>query len=168
MPQAVVHVIFTIIAIDLFRDYVVKDKRKIPLSFIFLGGVAGLLPDVDIPLFWLVKHALGMEVEWFHRTFSHSLVVVAALILITLLVYRWKEKWGILAAIITFGVSFHIFLDFIFVGYIMPFYPFSSVTAGLDILSRTGLEAAAAGFDAIILLAWLWHEEKKHRISDFI
>jgi hypothetical protein len=24
------------------------------------------------------------------------------------------------------------------------------------------------GLDALILLAWFWHEEKKHRISDFI
>ena len=168
MPQAVVHVLFTIIAIDLFRDYLIKDKRKIPLVFVFLGGIAGLLPDADIPLFWIIKHFLGIQVEWFHRTFSHSLVAFGLLALIALLVYRWREKWGILAAIIAFGVGFHIFLDFVFAGYIMPLYPFSTAAFGLDLIGRSGLESAAAGFDAIVLLAWLWHEEKKHKISDFI
>ena len=54
MPQAVVHVLFAIIALDLVRDYLIKDKKKFPLHYVFIGGVAGLLPDIDIPVFWFV------------------------------------------------------------------------------------------------------------------
>ena len=40
MPLAVTHVLLTIIAIDIFRDYIIKKKRLIPLNFLFIGGLA--------------------------------------------------------------------------------------------------------------------------------
>lgn len=168
MPQAVVHVLFTIIAIDLFRDYIIKDKKKIPLSFVFIGGIAGLLPDADIPIYWLLNNFLGIQVEWFHRTITHSLFFPLMFFIIAMIFLMINKRYSILFAIITFGVSFHIFLDYAFAGYIMPFYPLSTTTYGLDILTKTGLIAIMPGLDAIVLLLWLWHEEVTHKISDFI
>jgi len=56
MPQAVVHVLFVIIVLDLFRDHFLKDKRELPLHYIFIGGIAGLLPDIDVLLFWILNN----------------------------------------------------------------------------------------------------------------
>jgi hypothetical protein len=48
------------------------------------------------------------------------------------------------------------------------FFPFSFEMYRLHLLPALGLSSLAAGIDAIILIAWLWHEEVKHKISDFI
>ena len=87
MPQAVVHVLFAIIALDLIRDHVLKDKRKIPLHYVFIGGVAGLLPDIDVPLFWVLKNFLGFEVPWFHRIFTHTFLFILIFLAIALIYY---------------------------------------------------------------------------------
>lgn len=161
------HILLTIIVLDLFRDYFIKNKRAIPLHYIFIGGIAGLLPDMDIPIYWLLKIA-GIQTEWFHRTLSHSLFFVLIFLLIAILYNQFNRKKAILFGIITFGIAFHILLDFIFVGTIMPFYPFSTYQIGLEIISKVNLPGFIAGIEAVILVLWLYHEEKKHKISDFI
>ena len=168
MPQAVVHIIFTIIVLDLIRDHVIKKKKEIPLHYIFIGGVAGLLPDIDIPFFWLMNNLFGMNVPFFHRLFTHTIFFGLIFLFISLIFYKSKKKLSLLLAIISFGVLFHILLDFIFVGTIIPFYPLSYFTAGLDLIPKTGLTAGVEGLEAMVLLWWLWHEEKLHKISDFI
>lgn len=168
MPQAVVHVLFTIIALDLVRDHFIKDKRKIPLHYIFIGGVAGLLPDIDIPFFWLVNNFLGFDVPWFHRIFTHTFLFVGIFLACSLILYDFNKKWSEMFGIITFGVAFHIFLDWLFVGAIAPFYPFSDAAYSLNLIGKLGLPLAVEGLEAIVLLWWLWHEEKTHKISDFI
>lgn len=56
MPLAVTHVLLTIILVDLFRDYIMKNHKKyLTLHTIMIAGIAGLLPDIDIPLFWLLN-----------------------------------------------------------------------------------------------------------------
>jgi len=170
MPQAVVHVLFAIILLDLFRDYVIKNKKAIPLHYIFIGGVAGLLPDIDIPLFWLVKHILGFEVPWFHRLFTHSLFMIGLFLVLTLLVKLYcsdKKKW-VLFAVITFGVSLHVLLDGLLAGTIALYYPFSSLQVGLDLLGNVAFESFMEGLDAIVLLVWLWDLDRRHRLRDYI
>lgn len=49
MPLAVTHVLLTIIAVDLFRDYFLKNKRYFTIHTVFIAGIAGLLPDMDLP-----------------------------------------------------------------------------------------------------------------------
>lgn len=168
MPQAVVHVLFTIIVLDLFRDHILKDKRKIPLHYIFIGGVAGLLPDADVPLFWLLNNFFGIDVPWFHRIFTHTFLFIAVFLLSALIFFTFNRKMSEVFGIIAFGVAFHIFLDWFFTGGIAPFYPFSDVTYGLNLFGMLKIPLAAEGLEAIVLLLWLWHEEKTHKISDFI
>lgn len=168
MPQAVVHVLFTIIALDLIRDHFLKNKKQLPLHYVFIGGVAGLLPDIDIPLFWLMKNFLGFDVPWFHRVFTHTLLFAGIFAAASLALFGISKKLSKIAAIIAFGVSFHIFLDWLLVGSVAPFYPFSYEAYGLDLINRTSLPGAIEGLEAIVLLWWLWHEEKKHKITDFI
>ncbi len=168
MPQAVVHVLFTIIVLDLFRDYIIKDKRRIPLHYIFIGGIAGLLPDIDVPLFWLLNNFLGINVPFFHRMFTHTFLFIGVFLLASLVCFDISRKASELLGIITFGAAFHVFLDWLLVGGVAPFYPFSGASYGLDLIGRLHLPLAVEGLEAIVLLLWLWHEEKKHRISDFI
>jgi membrane-bound metal-dependent hydrolase YbcI (DUF457 family) len=168
MAQAVVHVLFTIIIIDLFRDHIIKDKRKIPLHFVFIGGVAGLLPDIDVPLFWLLSNILGFSIPWFHRVFTHTFLFAGLFFILSLFFYKYKKKLSLLFGIITFGVLFHIFLDWFFTESISPLYPFVMTSYGLNFAGIIGFPIFMEGLEAIVLLAWLWHEEKAHKISDFI
>ena len=55
MPFAVTHVISSIILVDLYRDYVAKHKKYFTLHTVFIAGLAGLLPDIDLPLNWLLN-----------------------------------------------------------------------------------------------------------------
>lgn len=168
MPQAVVHVLFTIIALDLIRDHFLKDKRKMPLHYVFIGGVAGLLPDIDVPLFWLLNNFLGFEVPWFHRIFTHTFLFILIFLAIALIYYDLNRKTSGIFFIITFGVAFHIFLDWLLVGTVAPFYPFSDAAYGLNLVGNLKIPLGVEGLEAIVLLWWLWHEEKTHKISDFI
>jgi len=76
MPTAVTHVILTIILLDLFRDYLMKNhKRYLTLHTLFIGGVAGLLPDIDILLGWSLAfleyiQTYGVMVEFYTLHFS--------------------------------------------------------------------------------------------------
>jgi len=167
MPLAVTHVLLTIIIVDIFRDYIIKKKKLIPLNSLFIGGIAGLLPDIDIPVFWLLN-IFNSKIGWFHGTFTHIFLIPAIILIASLITYRYSKKAGILLGVITFGYAFHILLDFLFYGVnISPFWPlfntsFSGITTYLNI------PRFEMGLDALILLGWLWHEEKKHKISDFI
>lgn len=166
MPLAVTHVLLTIVAIDIFRDYIIKKKKLIPLNFLFIGGIAGLLPDIDIPLFWLLT--IFKPIAWFHGTFTHIFLIPLIILIVSLITYRYNKKAGILLAIITFGYAFHILLDFLFYGCIMsPFWPFFTPNF-TGITTYLNIPQLEMGIDAFILLGWLWHEEIKHKISDFI
>ena len=58
MPFAVTHVISSIILVDLYRDYVANHKKYFTLHTVFIAGLAGLLPDIDLPLNWLLNFFL--------------------------------------------------------------------------------------------------------------
>lgn len=168
MPYAVTHVLLTIILVDLYRDYFTKHKKYFTLHTIFIAGLAGLLPDMDIPLNWFLN-LFGLGIA--HGTITHTpLFGLIFLIPAFILWHQKKHKAAMYFFVICFGILFHIFLDYLFKSDaygIMFFYPFSTNMFGLNLLS--GLTSnALAGIDAIILLAWLWHEEIKHKISDFI
>ena len=165
MPFAVTHVLTSIILVDLYRDYFAKHKKYFTLHTIFIAGFAGLLPDIDIPLNWILNF-FGLEIA--HRTITHT--PFFALIFLIPGLYLWHQKKHKLAMyfnVICLGILLHIILDLIFGADLLIFYPFSNVTYGLNLLQNINFYFFA-GIDAIILLLWLWHEEIKHKISDFI
>ncbi|MDA1196783.1 MAG: metal-dependent hydrolase [Nanoarchaeota archaeon] len=170
MPQAVAHVLFAIILLDLIRDYALKDRKKLPLHFIFIGGVAGLLPDADIPVYWLLKNVLGLQVEWFHRTLTHSILLPVTTLIITLVLLQLtkKKNFQLFFAVITFGFATHILLDGILTDYIPLFYPFSQAQYGLNLLRNLGWPSLVEGIDAIILLVWLWDLDRRHQLRDYM
>jgi membrane-bound metal-dependent hydrolase YbcI (DUF457 family) len=160
----------SIICIDLYRDYFTKHKKHFTLFTILVAGIAGLLPDIDISLSWLLSK-LGITASWLaHRTITHT-PIFALLFLIPGLIlwYNKKHKLATLFLVATFGILLHIFLDMVLSpeGSIMLLWPFSTADFSLGLLSGNVLGAYAA-LDAILLLAWLTHEEIKHKIKDFI
>ncbi len=55
MPYAVTHVILTIVLLDIIRDYIVKDRKKIPLHCIFIGGGSRVIAGYRYPIVLAVK-----------------------------------------------------------------------------------------------------------------
>ena len=168
MPFAVTHVLSSIILVDLYRDYFAKHKKYFTLHTIFIAGFAGLLPDIDVPLGFFLNF---FGIELWHRTITHT--PLFGLIFLIPAVILWKNKNHKAAMyffVISFGILTHVLLDYIVSsdnGGIMFLYPLSTADYALNLLK--GASATFfAGIDAIILLLWLWHEEFKHKISDYI
>ena len=168
MPLAVTHVLLSIIMVDLYRDYVAKHKRYFTLHTVFIAGFAGLLPDIDILLNWFLT---VFAANVLHRTITHTLLFGLIFLIPAFIFWHYKKhKISMYFFVTTFGVLFHLLLDFVFSsdnGGIMLFYPFSAAPYALNLLKGLSPNIFAA-IDAIILLLWLWHEEIKHKISDFI
>lgn len=178
MPQAVTHVLAAIIIAEIIRDYVVKDKKKFPLHYVLIAGVAGLLPDIDIIAYW-VLYWFGFTLNEVHRTFSHNLFVPLVFLIIAGITWRFKNKelgkhhlkLHNILLMISLGVLVHLALDATIGGYIMPFYPFSTFAVGLNLVSALPpilQQLALPTLDAILLILWLVHEEFRHKISSFI
>jgi len=167
MPSAVVHVLLTIILIDIFRDYFLPKHhlKKFPRWMVLVGGIAGLLPDIDLPFTWIYNLIYGTDVM-FHGGITHTFIIaVFFLIMAWLFYFKNYQKTALLFCLIFFGYAFHIMLDFFLLGgAYMPFWPFSSFT-----LPRTSLTLDHMfGLDAILLIFWLVHQEFKHKIKDYI
>ncbi len=168
MPFAVTHVLASIILVDLYRDYFAKHKKYFTLHTIFIAGFAGILPDIDIPLGYLLNF-FGIELQ--HRAITHT--PLFGLIFLIPAIALWKNKKHKAAMyffVTALGIFTHIFLDYaVAADYngIMWLYPLSNAQYALNLLKNASPNFFA-GIDAIILLLWLWHEEMKHKISDYI
>lgn len=174
MPFAVTHVLIPIILVDLIRDHLFKKHRRmLPNKYIFLAGMAGLLPDIDILVGWFLHLLYGLNVEIIHRLFTHTFVPSLILFSIGLFAYKKSKKrhyWKIFTMVGT-GLFIHVFLD-MFMGDVLPIYPlfpFISTPVMLGILPKTvDVSVTLASIDAILLILWLIHEEIEHKISNFL
>ncbi|MBD3249187.1 hypothetical protein GF336_04020 [Candidatus Woesearchaeota archaeon] len=174
MPLAVTHVLLTIIAVDIYRDHFAKHKRYFTLHTLFIAGLAGLLPDIDI-VFRIIADFFSFDVPILlqHGGITHTLIFgLIFLIPGFMLLKKEQKRAATYFFVIAFGITFHIFLDFFLGGGayegIMWFWPLSTSTYKLHILAALGLPNIPEAIDALILLGWLWHEEVKHKIKDFI
>ncbi len=175
MPLAVTHVLLTIILVDIYRDYVTKKKRYFSLHAVLIAGIAGLLPDIDFFLKWFSRF-FGYSNHLFeHGGITHT-ILFGLIFLIPAFFYLRKRnyKFSVYFFVIVFGILFHLFLDY-FVGGggeegIMLFWPLTDERFKMHLLLQFGTEnmSILLGMDAIILLLWLYHEEIKHKIKDFI
>ena len=198
MPHAVTHVLIVIILLELFRHYFVNhknqrflgprksikdfrgNKRAFPLHYVLIGGLAGLLPDLDVALYYLLSF-FGFTIEQVHRTFSHNLFVPLAFFVIGLVIYGFGIKSKKLGEhhlklrniffVIAFGIFIHLLLDATIAGIVMPFYPFSTFSIGLNLINLVPLawqDTIMPSIDAVLLVLWLISLEVRHKISDFI
>jgi membrane-bound metal-dependent hydrolase YbcI (DUF457 family) len=175
MPYAVAHVIVTIVVADIYRDYIAK--KKFSMWYVLIAGIAGLLPDADIPASWLFNFIFGTNYN-FHRLYTHSLAWAFLFLAIAGIFYLVRKehcrlwKWNVpkdaivmFFLAVAFGWFMHILLDCSLAAdgllTLVPGVPLAICPHpfGQDVL---------AGFDAIILLLWLVHEQWKHEIRDYI
>jgi len=178
MPYAATHILIVIVLLELFRDYFVKNKKAFPLHYILIGGLAGLLPDLDIAVFYVLSF-FGFTMQEVHRTFSHTLFFPLLFVLLALPFWKFKSKelgehhlkLRNIFLVIAFGIFMHLALDYLVVGMIIPFYPFSTYSLGLNLVSLAPLswrETILGSLDALVLVLWLAHLEIKHKISNFL
>jgi membrane-bound metal-dependent hydrolase YbcI (DUF457 family) len=165
MPYAVTHVLIPIILVDLVRDHLFKKKKKLlPNKFVILAGLAGLLPDIDIPISYLMRGTTE-----FHRTLTHSIWFPIAFFMLFLAFYYLKKKnmWKIFLMFFI-GFSIHILLDFFIFGNVSLLFPLNTESYGLNIYPISiGQYSIYSAMDAILLFLWLIHEEFEHKISDY-
>lgn len=164
MALAVTHIIITIVILDLFRHYLFGQK-KFSRYLLVVGGIAGLLPDLDVPLMWLYNYFTSTGI-YFHGIFTHSLFFIPITISIAAFFhYQQKQEWAKIFYVISFGLFLHLFLDCTFGGYKTFFWPFDIAT---NFCPQWNSNTYAAGIDAIILVIWLAHEEVHKKIKDYI
>ena len=164
MPYAVAHVILTIVIADIYRDYIAK--KKFPMIYVFIAGVAGLLPDLDLPASWIFNLVFGTHYN-FHRIYTHSLIYSIIFFLAAIIFWIGrKENYKIVIFFLamSFGWFMHILLDCALAadGYLnsIPSIP-------LKFCPSPFTNDFLVGFDAIILILWLLHEQYKHKIKDY-
>jgi len=106
----------------------------------------------------------------FHRTITHSLFIPLALTITAIAAWKLNRKeLSKIIIMITFGYASHLVLDFLLIESIMPFYPLSTEKFGLNIIKGDDFGTTLMlALDTVILLAWLIHEQIKHRITDYI
>jgi len=174
MPLAVTHVVSTVILVDIYRDYILKDRKLFSLHTIFIAGIFGLLPDTDM-IFGMVADIFRFKLPLLlqHGGITHTPLFALVFLIPGLILWNFsKKKYAVYCFVGVFGMMWHLFLDWLLGGGayegIMWLYPFSMHQWKLHLLLNLGVHNIPMALDAIILLLWLWHEEEKHKISDFI
>ncbi|MBU0615017.1 MAG: metal-dependent hydrolase [Nanoarchaeota archaeon] len=174
MPLAVTHVLLTVILVGLYRDHVTRHKRYFTLHTIFIAGIAGLISDIDIPI-RIVAQLFNWQVYWLfqHGGITHTPLFALIFFIPAIILWkRKKHKQSMYLFVITFGIMFHIFLDYFLGGGdyygIMWLFPFSLIQYKIHLLDMFGLNTLPESMDALLLLGWLYYIEVKHKISNFI
>jgi membrane-bound metal-dependent hydrolase YbcI (DUF457 family) len=170
MALAVTHVLLTILLVDLYRDYVTKHRKYFTIHTLFVAGIGGLLPDIDIPLSQVLGYFGYYNSLLDHSGVTHTIFFgLIFLIPAFILLMKKKHKESTYFFVISFGVLFHLFLDIVVnEGSYMLFWPLTTSLFGFTQFAVLGLNGSQVSLDAIILILWLYHEEVKHKIKDFI
>lgn len=167
MPNPATHLIVPLVLADIWRDYFAK--KKFPLIYVLIAGIAGLFPDIDVAIAFFVRMFSNIPFSMIHRQFTHT-IFIPLLFLAVALLWRKNKKALLLFGAISFGIFIHLLLDVIIQGTIMPFYPLNGLSIGLNLLDIIRIDGRIffAVLDGVILTAWLIHEYVKHKVKDFI
>lgn len=174
MPQAVTHILVPLVLADLYRDYIAK--KKFNLRYVLIAGLAGLLPDIDIALAWLLRLFSSINISDLHRTFTHSIWFPLLFLILFSITKNYNPKFfkksklklHLVFLAIAFGTFVHLLLDAFLTNSLYILYPFSNYLFGLNLNLQYFQGTFFAGLDAILLVIWLIHEELNHKISDYI
>ena len=169
MPAAVTHVIGSIVPIDLFRKYVLK-KKQFPLYLVLIGGIAGLLPDIDVLVFWIIGSFTSLTLQDVHRNFTHTFFIPLLFLVIALVIWKWRQTWAHIFFVLSAGWTLHILLDIILSFRGAPvWYPLSSIEYSLLLVPQDFLSGTFyVGLDAIVLILWLVYEYRARNIRDYL
>lgn len=188
MPFAVTHVLVPIIILELCRDNFKKCTKFFSRRHVFLVGIAGLLPDMDVVVYTafnifkvpftfdpLVKRVL-FENFWIMLSFFGFFLLFYYLLPKMKPSKKLAKKYkgfGKVFIVLFIGWAIHLLLDIVLTGNAMPLYPLNSQIIDYDVVGKletvTGIPQLTilVSMDALLLLFWLWHEEMEHHIKDY-
>ena len=168
MALAVTHVLVAIVILDIFRHYVFG-KKRFPRYLLVIGGIAGLLPDIDVPVEWLILWITGQDVV-LHRLFTHNIFLAFLFLVVAIILHYWKKMTAAkILYVVAAGWFLHIFLDCFYGGGIESLQPFLWPLAGnVSFCPTWNVYQYAQGIDAILLVLWLVHEEIHNKIRDYM
>ena len=149
-----------------------KNKRKFPLHYVLIAWLAGLLPDLDIAVYYILSF-FGFTLQEIHRTFSHNIFIPLIFLLLGFLFIgvrnrelgKHKLKLSTIFFVISFGVVIHLILDALVSGIIFPFYPISNIQIGLNLINLAPVawqQTIEPTMDAAILIFWIIYMEVRH------
>lgn len=170
MPYTTTHVLVSIIAIELFREYFSKNNNKFPRYYILIAAISGIFPDIEY-LFLL---------SFKERYFLHSIFIPMIFLLLGLASMKLnvKDKYfgmrhmniAFIFFVFSAGSLIHIILDSIFVDTIPLFYPFLDYKIGLELVNKFPQhlrELVLPIVDGILLFFWLVWLQFKLKIGDY-
>ena len=163
MALSVTHVIGAIFVLDIFRHYVFG-KKSFPRYLLIIGGIAGLFPDIDLPLGWFLSFLFQTDFH-LHGLFTHSFLFPMLFLIAALLFHcRNNLKWAKIFYVIAAGWLLHLVMDCLLSGMDkLFFWPFTYP----NLCPLWHSSNLTASIDAIILVLWLVHEELHHKIKDY-
>jgi len=157
MPLAATHIIATTSLLSNLRS---KYLESISTSkyFVFLAALGSLLPDIDIPLGWLLGSA-GLVFK--HGTVTHTFLFALFFLLISFLFDALRKENVSQAFLVLFlGIIVHLLLDYILGGGakegIAWLYPFSKETYKIHLLFLLPSNNTLEALDAIVLLSFFY------------
>ncbi len=179
MPHTATHILIVIILVELFRNYFVKNNKKFPRYYILIAATGAILPDFDIVVYY-ITYFFGFTIEQIHRTFLHTLFIPLILFFVGLFTYAEKIKNSRIGKmhmhlptiffILSFGSLIHLILDALIIGNIIPFYPFSAYSIGINLISvfpEAWKNLILPSLDTLMLVFWLFWMEFKLKITNY-
>ena len=185
MPYAVTHVLVAMIIAELLRDYIFR--KKFPLHYVLIAGIAGMLPDLDI-LFVIfrglpISSVLQGNAMSLHPSFTHSILWIPIFLALAS-AFLWLEKKGRVKPIemiflrhklkisgilfiCALGIAIHLGLDSTLTGFLRVGFFTKPIGLNLIPFNQFG-NMVLSSIDAVLLVLWLVHEEIRHKISRFI
>jgi len=102
-----------------------------------------------------------------HGVFTHSIFYVILILIVGIYFHAEKNhKWAGIMYVIAFGWFFHLLLDFLYCNSYAYFWPLVfKFNWCPELLNFSHYKT---GIDALILVAWLVHEEVHKMIKDYI
>ncbi len=165
MPFAVTHMLIPMILLDFLRDNVLKIRRnKLTNKYILIAGIAGLIPDVDIPLSLVFGSTFVT-----HRAITHTVWLPLTFLLFSSVFYFFKKhQLSLIFLMGLIGTSIHIILDFATAGSIPLLYPLSETPFGLNLIPLNSAFFSYAALDAVILGLYFIKLSFRKRIPDAV
>lgn len=165
MPFAVTHILTSLFCVDFYRKKIIK-RKDFPLWLVLIGGLAGLLPDIDYLVYWMLTPFMDIKPADIHGLYTHTIFIPLVLLLVALTLWKYKTIFHILI-ITAMGYTTHLLLDGIFEEAKPLLYPFSSAPLGLGLIPEAQIVSVFISMDAIFLVLWLVYEWKYKKIKDY-
>ncbi|MAG02100.1 hypothetical protein CMI42_02080 [Candidatus Pacearchaeota archaeon] len=169
MPYTTTHVLVSIILIELFREYFVKNNYRFPRYYILIAAIAGIFPDIEY-----IFQFPDLQRAFLHSLFTPLIFLILGLVILKFNIKSSKVrerhlKLHLIAFIFAAGSLLHIILDSVLRDGARLFYPFSDVLYGLNLISLLPGSASfwLIALNTLLLFFWIFWMEFKLKVDDY-